>query len=104
VQAGLFGYGLVLWATLTPFTRHYLIAAFPLPFLWLARLAVTDRGTDHEKKWGRLGLLGLVVAQAVLTGMLLAYLHEHGEAPFPGFGKTYERQIHDGTITPDPGW
>jgi hypothetical protein len=104
VKAGFLGFGLVFTLSLVMFNRHYLVVAFPLPFLWLARSALGAGATAGEQRWGRACLTALVAAQAVLTAALLLDLHGHGGGPLDGFGKSYGRQVREGDVWPVPPW
>lgn len=104
VKAGFLGFGLAFTLSLLMFNRHYLVVAFPLPFLWLTRAALGDGATPREQAWGRAFLTALVIAQAVLTAALLLHLHDHGGGPDDGFGKSYGRQVADGDVCPVPPW
>ena len=104
VKAGFLGFGLVFTLSLVMFNRHYLMVAFPLPFLWLTRAALGAGATDRERAWGRACLTALVCAQAVLTAALLLHLHDHGGGPDDGFGKSYGRQVADRDVWPVPPW
>ena len=55
--------------------RHYLIVAFPLPFVCLANLALRD------SKYGEKLLLGMWCAQVVVTAAFLYYIHVNCGAP-----------------------
>lgn len=76
LAAGFLGYGLLLTATLRPVYPHYLLVAFALPALSLAWLArVGSRDDFRSLAWSRRLLATLVVAQALLSADLLAYIH-----------------------------
>ncbi|HKI34320.1 MAG TPA: hypothetical protein VKA46_20875 [Gemmataceae bacterium] len=76
--AAFWGFGLLLTATSLYMQRHYLAVAFPLGFVWLARLALP--ATDPRPagvKVGRGILLTLCLCQALLTASFLDYIHAH---------------------------
>lgn len=84
IQSGLIGMGLLftLGHMLNPYLpagfwvhRHYLIVAFPLPYVCLANLALRD------SKYGEKLLLGMWCAQVVVTAAFLYYIHVNCGAP-----------------------
>jgi len=100
-NAVLLGYGLVFTATLLPFHRHYLALAFPLTFVWLARL-VLGKGARPAAGLGggRLCLLGICVAQFLLSASFLGYVHANQRYYAGGaYGMPYGAQSLD-TWTP----
>jgi hypothetical protein len=101
VAAVVCGYGLILTATRLPFYRQYLLLTFPLPALWVARLAVPDAETDAAWPPGRRLLLALVVAQALLTAAFLCYIHAHGGTA-DEYGRTYAEQVRRGDVMAPP--
>ena len=97
VNAGVWGYGLLFTGSLLPFYRHYLLVAFPLTFVWLARLAVPADGDEPARVRGRRALVILCIAQAGLTAAFLASIHANGGAPGGEFGPTYAAQVRFGS-------
>ncbi len=90
LSAALWGFGALLTATTLFIYPHYLAVAFPLTLVWLARLALPaapDR--PAERKLGRGVLLGLFLAQAVLTSTFLGYVHVNGGARHGDYGTSY---------------
>jgi hypothetical protein len=74
--AALWGYGVLLTASLLAVQRHYLVILFPLPFVWLARQAlVMPPGRPHSPRLGRMLLATLWAAQLVVTTTFLGYVH-----------------------------
>ena len=69
--------------------RHYLAVAFPLTFVWLARLALPATAARPALKVGRSALLALCLAQAVLTASFLDYVHVNHGTRQGDFGTTY---------------
>jgi hypothetical protein len=65
--------------------RHYLIIAYPLPWVWLSRLAL-------RVPRGRVLMTGLCVAQLVITLSFLGYIHEHQGADGGDYGRGYRWQ------------
>ena len=74
-NAVLLGFGLVFTATLLPIHRHYLALTFPLPFVWLARLALGSQQHAGRLRRARLSLLALCVCQLLLSASFLGYIH-----------------------------
>lgn len=88
--AGLWGAGLLLSAAAVRIYPHYLIAMFPLPWIWVARLGTaTGRG-------GRLGLAAIWLCQLLLSACFLYYIHVHHGAWWGDFGVSYGYQINNG--------
>src|SRR5262249_37069785 len=77
LNAAFWGYWLLLSAISRPVYLHYLIIAFSLPALSLAKLArlVSDQSNRPTANALRLFAV-LVLAQAFLTIAFLAYVHE----------------------------
>jgi hypothetical protein len=78
-------FGLLLTATFVTVFRHYLIVAFPLPWVWLARLTL-------RRRHGRALLTGLWIAQLVISLSYLEYIHVHHGAPGGDYGTGYKWQ------------
>jgi hypothetical protein len=77
LDAGCWGYGLLLTLMLRPIYLHYFVVAFSLPALWLAWLVRTgETSSARAPSVSRLLLSGLVLAQACTTMFFLAYVHE----------------------------
>jgi hypothetical protein len=93
VHAVFFGYGLLLTLAAVRFYRHYLLVAYPLMALWLARLALPSNIQGAGLAWGRRWLLALGLVNALCTALLLTYLHTQGGAPGGAFGPSYEQQV-----------
>lgn len=93
--AALVPMGALLTLTLVTIHRHYLIAAFPLPMVWLAGLALAPGGGMSR---GRRWLLALVITQLVLSAGFLHYIHVRGGAPRGDYGVTWSMQER----SPDP--
>ncbi|MBY0527974.1 MAG: hypothetical protein K2R98_31540 [Gemmataceae bacterium] len=76
VNGALWGFGLLLTLSLVPIHRHYLMVAFPLGFVWLARL-VLGPGSDcaMPSRRGRRLLLAVCVVQLIISATFLAYIH-----------------------------
>jgi hypothetical protein len=80
---GLFG----LFLTLTGHAvqRHYLIVAYPLQWVWMSRLAL-------RRPRGRSLLIGLWIAQLVISLSFLSYIHTHHGADGGDYGRAYRWQ------------
>jgi hypothetical protein len=77
-NAMLLGFGLVFTASLLPIHRHYLGLTFPLVFVWLVHLVLgkpEQPGTRLDRP--RLCLLGLCVAELLISVSFLGYVHGH---------------------------
>lgn len=85
VGAALWGFGLLLTASGCVVHRHYLLIAFPLAFVWLARTALGVRQ-------GRGLLLTLCLTQALLTAGFLYYIHANQGATEGNYGRAYGAQ------------
>lgn len=86
VGAALGLFGLLLTATCVTVFRHYLIVAFPLPWIWLARLTL-------RRRRGRALLAGLWIAQLVISLSYLEYIHVHHGADGGDYGRAYRWQV-----------
>jgi hypothetical protein len=95
--AALGGFGLLLTATGVPIGGHYLLVAFPLLYVWLARLALPR----SAPRWpGRVLLATLCVAQFLVAADFLAYIHINQGAVDGYYGKAYGAQLE----RPDSSW
>lgn len=84
-NAVMLSFGVVFTLTMLPMHRHYMLIAFPLMYLWLARLALCQ-------PLGRRLLSALVIVQFAITLAFLVYVHQH-EGPIPGdYGLPYRQQ------------
>ena len=92
LQAGFWFFGIFLTLSCMRFERHYLIVAFPLMALWIARLALPSEATERQWSAGRRLLLALCVTNALITFAFLDFIHVNGGAPDADYGKTYARQ------------
>ena len=95
LNAALWGFGIVLTASGFYVQRHYLVVAFPLTFVWLARLALLPNG---RPSWGpglgRALLLTLCVGQFLLTAQFLHYIHRNQGAKDGDYGICYGARRH----------
>ena len=97
LQAGFWFFGILLTVSCIRFERHYLIVTFPLMFLWVARLALPIDATQRQWSAGRRLLLALCVANALVTFMLLEFIHVNGGVPDGDYRETYAKQLQDGS-------
>lgn len=88
LAAAWWGYGTLLALSGLPFYRHYLVIAFPLLYVWLARLALLPAGI----RLGRATLGVLCVAQFLLTVHFLSYIHANGGSVRGDYGPAYRAQ------------
>lgn len=86
-QAAILGYGLLLSMTNMLLYRHYLLIAYPIPSIWLARQAM-----GGNQKISRGLLLTLAITSAVLSAAFLTYIHIHGGAELGEYWISYHRQ------------
>jgi hypothetical protein len=86
-NAALWGFGILLTLAMMGVARHYLVVAFPLNLLWLARLALTS------PVFGRRALLVVSSAQLLIALAFLSYVHAYGGAPEGDYGVAYSRQV-----------
>ncbi len=99
-NAALLGFGFLLSASGFYIQRHYLVVAFPLEFVWLARLALAPSGRlDRDLKLGRILLLTLCLSQFLLTAQFLTYIHLNQGAKDGDYGVCYgaAQQLTGGT-------
>jgi hypothetical protein len=94
-SAALWGFGVLLTASMVSITRHYLVVLFPLTFLWLARLALSRcRNAASDLRLGRLMLSCLCLLQALISATFLGYIHVN-QRPIRGdYGTPYAAQQH----------
>jgi hypothetical protein len=88
LSASFFGFGLLMTLAGVRVHRHYLLVAFPLEFLWLARLGLYQR----SMRFGRAALLAMCVMQAAISATFLYYIHVRGGAPNADYGVAYSHQ------------
>jgi hypothetical protein len=98
-NAALVSFGLLLTAALLPIHSHYLATAFPLTFVWLARLAL-GRPQEADAAKGRRLLGGLCVAQLLLSACLLGYLHGNPRFIRGDYGMPFGAQRRAGLFPP----
>lgn len=89
----MWGYGILLTLTLTPIHRHYMIIAYPLEFLWVARMALGAQ-PDHSRRamTGRALLAGMCVVQLLISASFLGYVHVKQQIR-GDYGPVYRAQI-----------
>jgi hypothetical protein len=88
-SATLWGFGILLTALSLPITRHYLLVAYPLGFVWLARLALGSCGTW---KLGRPVLATLCATQFLISACFLGYIHVNQRPIHGDYGTPYGAQ------------
>lgn len=91
------GYGLLLSLTGLPVYRHYLIIAFPVTFVALARAAFAGFAPGTARRI----LAGLCAAQCAVTVLFLGYVHGRdslirGDYGLPYRAQLVQRQVADG--------
>jgi uncharacterized membrane protein YeaQ/YmgE (transglycosylase-associated protein family) len=85
-NAAFVGFGLLLTAAGIQIYPHYLIVAFPLTSLWLARAAL-------QVPRGQRLLGGIWLAHALLAAAFLLHIHHYGGSPDGDYGASYVRQV-----------
>ena len=96
-SAAFLGFGLLLSIPGFTIHRHYLLIAFPLSYLWLARLGLVGTGS---LKVGRALLVSLCVAELLLAISFLGYIHVNGGARAGDYGVAYRMQERSHTLSP----
>jgi hypothetical protein len=82
----LLGLGIVMGFSGVTVHEHYLIIAYPFVYLWLARLLIQNLKL----------LKGVIISQALITGLFLSYIHSNNGSLKGDYGKTYSRQLQEG--------
>jgi hypothetical protein len=95
--AALVPLGVLLTLTTLMLHRHHLLAAFPLPLVWFAGLALAGGGR-RARRW----LAVLVAANLVLSAGFLHYIHIHGGAPRGDYGVTWRVQTQEPSPPSEP--
>jgi hypothetical protein len=100
-NAALWGFGLLLTASAVLIHRHYVVVAFPLPFVWLARQALlASARTPRSLRLGRTLLLSLCCGQFLVSASFLGYIHAN-QRPIQGdYGIPYGAQAMRSAGTP----
>lgn len=79
-------FGLLLTATIHTIHRHYLLVAFPLQWVWLARVTL-------PLPRGRILLTTMWIAQLSLSVAFLYFIHTHHGAPRGDYGTAFRWQV-----------
>ncbi len=90
LSATLLGMGALMTLPSISIHRHYMLAAFPLPWVWTARAALRRPGGE---KWLAILAAGGLAVSAALLSFVTASDGAHG------FGKSWAAQMRDGTST-----
>ena len=77
--------GLLMTLSCFKINQHYLIMSFPLEWVWLSRLGLSD---PRGSKW----LAILWTAQLLVSVALLGYLHVNHGVPAGDYGTAYQFQ------------
>lgn len=91
LAAVLAGMGVLMTLPSISIHRHYMLATFPLQYVFAARIALSRPGGD---RW----LAALAAGGAIVSFGFLTYVHDVGENP--EMGKTYATQLRLG-ISPE---
>lgn len=89
LAATLGGMGVLMTLPSIPIHRQYMLATFPLQYVFVARVALA-RGTRHGEKL----LAALLVGTAIVSFGFLSFLRTTGESEESG--KTYATQLREG--------
>jgi hypothetical protein len=88
--AALWGFGFLLMAAGTLVHRHYLFVAYPLGFVWLARLALpAEPKPQRSRRLGRALLASLCVAELIVSVGFISYIHVNDGAQRGYYGPSY---------------
>lgn len=86
IASTLIGVGILLTISCVKICRHYLIVTFPLEWVWLSRLGLSD------SRSGQRMLTVLWASQFLLSVLFLVYIHlNHGD-PLGDYGVAYQFQ------------
>jgi hypothetical protein len=85
-NAAFWGFGSLLSFTRATVYRHYLLVAFPLPYVWISRMALS------LVKPGRRILLLLWVLELMISAQFLHYIHVNVGAPEGDYGVKFSAQ------------
>ncbi|MGK5081776.1 hypothetical protein WDW37_00600 [Bdellovibrionota bacterium FG-1] len=88
--SAIWGFGLLLTLSTVNIRRYYILVAFPLEFVWLARLALNSQqslaGYTQAAKW----LLGaLWTGQLVISACFVHYIHVNEGSIQGDYGEAY---------------
>ena len=86
VNSTLLAAGVLMTLSCIKICRHYLIMTFPLEWVWLARLGLSD------SRSGQRLLTVLWIAQLLLSAFFLGYIHVNHGDPLGDYGITYQFQ------------
>jgi hypothetical protein len=90
LSAAFFGYGVLLSLPALALYRHYLLITFPLPYLWLAAVALAP--APRLRAVNEKILLVALALNLFLNAQLFAFLRENGGAPHGDFGVSWRVQ------------
>jgi hypothetical protein len=93
LSAALLGSGILITASSLQIERQYMAATFPLAFVWLAWIALTQAGhPGRTPRHGRTLLLTLCVTQFLLSVNFLGYIHVNHGAIHGDYGVAFRAQ------------
>jgi hypothetical protein len=93
LSAAGWGFGILLTATACKVQRHYLVVLFPLTFVWVAHLVLGFcRDRPATRALGRSFLFSVCLSEALLSAILLHYLHVNQRAIDGDYGTPYSAQ------------
>lgn len=92
-NAALWGFGILLSLSTASIHRHYMIVAFPLTFVWLARVALAPGEKSAVEMRRSRGLLtALCVLQLLVSSCFLNYIHANPHQIWGDYGIPYRAQ------------
>lgn len=102
VNAALWGFGIALTLTGVNIRRYYMMIAFPLDFVWLAGLALSDPRLPRARR----RLAALWVAELLISTLFVSYVHLNQGSLQGDYGEAYhvQRERHlrqSGELWPD---
>lgn len=90
IGGALLSYGLCLTLSTVVVHRYYLLVTFPLEGLWLAHWALQP---GPGLALSRRSLAAIVIAQCVVSGAFLQYIHLNGGSARGDYGVSYRHQL-----------
>ncbi len=77
--------GILMTLSCFKINQHYLIMSFPLEWVWLARLGLSD---PRGSRW----LMAIWTAQLLISILFLTYIHVNHGVPMGDYGTAYQFQ------------
>lgn len=93
ISAAVIAFGILLTIAPIRVFRYYLIIAFPLAFVWLARIALANTSWRIAGiRAGRVALAVICLSNGLLAGCFLHHVHQNQGAPNGYYGVAYNAQ------------